>query len=52
MKQNIKKAKITVNNNFFQKGYYVKIVLENMKYSDFKEISTKMPVILSRINLG
>ena len=52
MKQNVKKVKITENNNFFQKGFYVKVVLENVKYSDFKDINTKMPVILSRINIG
>lgn len=27
LKQNIKKAKINEKSNFFQKGYYVKIVL-------------------------
>ena len=27
MKQNVKKAKINQNTNFFQKGYYVKIIV-------------------------
>lgn len=36
MKQNVKKVKINENNNFFQKGYYVKVVLQKVKYSDFK----------------
>lgn len=47
-----KKAKISEQNNFFQKGYYVRITLENMKYKDFQQINHKMPIILSRINLG
>lgn len=52
LKKNVQKAKITENTNFFQKGYYVKIVLEGVKYENYLQISNKMPVLLTRINLG
>jgi hypothetical protein len=36
MKKNVKKAKINESTNFFKKGAYIKIVLSNMKYCDYK----------------
>ena len=52
MKKNIKKAKINEQTNFFQKGYYVKIVLSDMKYKEYLKINNSMPIILTRINIG
>ena len=52
IEKSTKKVKINEQTNFFQKGFYVKITLEKVKYADFLQVSHKMPVILSRINLG
>ena len=52
MKKNTKKAKINEQTNIFQKGYYVKIVLADMKYKEFLKINNTMPIILTRINIG
>lgn len=52
LKQNVQKAQISENTNFFQKGYYVKIVIQGVKYQNYLEINNKMPVLLTRVNLG
>jgi ribosome biogenesis protein BMS1 len=46
------KVNINESTNFFQKGSYVKITLEKIKYSDYLQINHKMPLILTRINIG
>lgn len=52
MKQNITKASINVETNFYKKGLYVKIVVEKIKYGAFLKMKSDTPLILTRINLG
>lgn len=52
LKQNIKKATISEQTNFYRKGLYVRIVLEKIRYSAFLKMKHDIPVVLTRINLG
>lgn len=52
MNDNVIKASISEETNFYKKGLYVKIVLEKVKYKAFQKMKSDIPIILTRINLG
>lgn len=52
MKQNIVKATISEQTNFYKKGLYVKVVLEKVAYGSYLKMKSDIPVILTRVNLG
>lgn len=46
------KASFSESTNLFQRGQYVCITLEKIKYGVYLKLSHKNPTILTRVNLG
>ena len=52
MNQTTVRASISEETNFYRKGLYVKVTLENIKFGTVRNIKAGVPVILTRNNLG
>jgi ribosome biogenesis protein BMS1 len=51
-RNNVTRAKIGEQTNFYRKGLYVKVTLEGVRYEAFRNMKPALPVILARVNLG